>query len=138
MVQGKAMTVEELRQEMKADMARIAVSLEAMGGRMTTVATDVAAIAAKLDGTHDRHSEEIGTLFDLHKGLSERVQAIEVRYVPRDEHQRESEANKGEHTEFRTAIGALQVNVGKLVALAALIGGGTGVAGMVAKALLGH
>lgn len=132
------MTVEELRQEMKADMTRIAASLDTMSARTSELATNVSGIAAKLDGTHDRHSEEIGTLFELHKNLSARVQAIEVSYLPRADAQRETKANEEQHTEFRTAIGALQVNVGKLVALAALIGGGTGVAGMVAKALLGH
>lgn len=123
------MSVDELRQEIKNDM-------KSLHGALTEMATDLAGLTAKLDGSHDRHSNEIGVLFDRQRELANRVQAIEVSYVPRDEHRRHVEGNGAEHMEFRTAIGGLQVNVGKLVAMAALIGGGTGVAGVIAKTLI--
>lgn len=122
------MNVDELRQEIKTD-------IKSIEDKIGEIATDVATIAAKLDGTHDRASTEIGVLFDRHNELSARVQRIEVSYVPREAHEKHVATNDGEHRDFRIALQSHAVSLAKLTMYAAAVGGGIGVSASMIRGL---
>lgn len=107
------MTLDELRMEVKDDFA-------SMGDKLDVLATGMAGLTATLEAQHERRQAEIDALFSRTKETEQRVTRIEVNYTTKTDFDAERKANAEAQKTQNDAIGALQVNVGKVL----MVGGG--------------
>lgn len=99
---------------------------------------EVAALNATLSTRDDQRTLEISALFSRTDDHARRLNTIEASYLPRGEYRADQDGIKAKIDGHAEKIGTLSVSVGKLVAIASLIGGAAGIVGQIAVKLLAH
>lgn len=106
---------------------KLAVSVEQVRENDAKLATEVASISATLRASKDRSESEIRALFVARDEHSNRLASIERSYVTREDHQRNTDQNRNEHERMNAELQSHAVQLGKVAAVASLIGGMIGV-----------
>ena len=134
------MTTEELRAEIRDEIKVLRDDAKrdfsAVFAKLNHLASEMAGVTATLQHGKDRHGAEYGALFDQSRNHGERIASIEKSYLPRLEHDKDIDELKGQIGDHGEKIGLLSVSVGRLVAIASLIGGAAGIVGQIVVSLV--
>lgn len=123
--------IDDLRAELKQDF-------DAMREAIAGMRAEVAALNATLSTRDEQRTLEMNALFSRTDDHGRRISSIEASYLPRGEYRADQDAVKRDIAGHAEKIGTLSVSVGKLVAIASLIGGAAGIVGQIAVRLLAN
>ncbi len=112
-----------------SELEDLKTSVDGLREDVQEMATNVAALSATTTAHTERAREEIKVLFARGREHGDRIGSIERSYVPREEHVKAVDENRGDHKDFREGLDQHGTFGGK-------VWGGAIVVGVIGSAVL--